>query len=183
MSKIQNEIAATWWADVLKPGTKQDNGEDFGPIESMLVTVCALKFQPTPEQIEVFKNELKTILDSDESIDILSTDYACGVGLRKAAEVAGISSSCPPFPMKTVMWVNADRVSVSYGYGAKAKFLWVKDKLFKFVFLDKYTGKEFYTRSAGPDEKTALSKVWSGSEEYHTFVSSKEITLEEQYDS
>jgi hypothetical protein len=173
----RNEIAADWWANVLRPGTKQDNG-DSDLMTGMLVAMCAAILQPTSEQIQTFRDELKAILDSGNVPHHLACDYHCEGILDKAASVAGIRNFCPPFPMKTIMWIEENSLSVSYGYGAARRFLWINDKAWELKAKVKDTGEVFSQRCVADNKDTAMGRLWcDGSEEYYDFISLEEIPV------
>ena len=118
-------VAAKWWADQLRTRTKQDNGEVMA---SMLATLASQR-REDPLRVDVFERELLMRLDRDtnEHLDgcvTLSCDYGAEGLLRDAAKAAGIVPMCPPFPMKTTMWVRSDSVTVRHGYGAEVQMLW-----------------------------------------------------------
>ena len=134
--KEQIEIAAKWWADQLRAGTKQDNG-DF--MQSALATV--LTHPEDPQKVNLFEQALKDLLPEHLSkcwdtnlpglgsyLRCLACDYHPEEALAEAAKIAGIPATCPPFPMKTVMWVNPDSVKVKHGYRAEIQYLFGKQK-------------------------------------------------------
>lgn len=60
--------------------------------------------------------------------DIISTDYEPDGLLAEVARAAGIRADCPPFPMKTVMWIKAYNVTVKYGYAQPIDEVWHSQK-------------------------------------------------------
>jgi hypothetical protein len=123
--RVQIEVAAKWWSDQLRTRTKQDNGDNG--MAAMLMLMVSLQEPSHADKAGVFEAHLIELLDvrlKDQTSCILSTDYAPGGLLNSAAMKAGVPAHCPPFPMKTVMWIEADKVSVKHGYGAKEKVLW-----------------------------------------------------------
>ena len=105
-----------------------------------LMDVLANKVQPTAEQCDMFELMLagklaEKIGNSDgwhEAITKgtpewgsfsrrVSCDYHPHPILAEAAKSAGITDDCPPFPIKTAMWINPGSVVVRYGYGAERK--------------------------------------------------------------
>lgn len=109
-----HEVAARWWADQLRRGTKQDNGDGQGFVNILAV----MKGHGAPlDKCDLFEAALLRLLD-ERNPDILSTDYAPEGILAKAAQEAGVSDSCGPFPMKTVMWIEKNQVQLKHGYGA-----------------------------------------------------------------
>lgn len=133
----QIEIAVKWWGEQLRTRTKQDNGD-------LMTSVFMSALSGDGEdltKVELFENKLRELLPKrllkcwhvDEpmrgsAIRCLECDYGPDHVLREAAQFAGILPDCPPFPMKTVMWINPDSVSVSHGYGAKPVVLWPNRK-------------------------------------------------------
>ena len=136
--KDQIAVAAKWWADQFRNGTKQDNGD---VMTTMFATLCAGAFSVTPEHADAFESALiealpehlgKTWKADDprfgSSTRALMTDYGADMVLSAAAKSAGIQSGCPPFPMKTVMWIDPDKVRVRHGYAAQPIELWPNDQ-------------------------------------------------------
>jgi hypothetical protein len=130
--KQQIEVAARWWADRLRHGAKQDNGDTLAGIFAALSRVDV-----DPEQVDLFERVLKSVLlvhlvrtwKPDEpqfgsAIRAIGCDYGPDNVLSEAAKAADIPTSCPPFPMKTMMWIDPDSVRVEYGYGARPVTLW-----------------------------------------------------------
>lgn len=133
--KEQIEVAAKWWADQFRHGTKQDNGDGMTTI---LATVIGSRIE-TASKADAFEAALKELLPDHllrcwtpedpscgSSLRCLSCDYGPCQLLQEAAHRAGIDPFCPPFPMKTVMWINPDSVRVKHGYGAPDQVLWTK---------------------------------------------------------
>jgi len=115
------KIAAKWWADQLRGGTKQDNGE-----KNQLVNVLAIYLGNGvgTTLADEFGSVLLRMME-EQKVDsfTLATDYHPEGLLRKAAEEVGIDCTCGPFPMKTVMWVERTKVKVKHGYGAPIQTL------------------------------------------------------------
>ncbi len=131
--KEQIAIAAKWWADQLRITTKQDNGD---ALCNALVGLIP-RDPPDPLKVNAFERELADRLpgylargwDVDNpmrgsALRTLGCDYGPGELLAEAAEASGIKPMCPPFPMKTVMWIDPDGVKVGHGYRAEPEILW-----------------------------------------------------------
>ena len=134
----QIQVAADWWAGELAIITSQGNGD---PMCSAYATVVAFELpRPSPEQVAAFRtslvNQLREHIDRKSwkndnpywgsYMRTVGCDYGPDGSLRQAAEAAGIKPCCPPFPLKTVMWINPDKVSVSHGYRAEPRVLWTE---------------------------------------------------------
>lgn len=114
-------IAARWWADQLRGSTKQDNGDSNG-----LANVLAVMNSNGVghEKADEFEAALLRLMEKmQEGSFTLSADYSASGLLSDAAKEVGIPTTCGPFPMKTVMWVERTSVSVKHGYGAKIQQL------------------------------------------------------------
>ena len=118
------EIAANWWANALKGRAKQDAKLD-GDIANLLLLLVATSNRPDESKIENFKqlleNELtKRLTNNEESRIILSVDYGAEGTLADIARAANIyCGTGSAFPVKTIMVVTKDLVTVSNGYGAE----------------------------------------------------------------
>lgn len=135
----QIEVAVNWWAEQLARGARQDNGD---ATSNLLVSMLSASMPLASEaQVNVFKrvltDELRAAMAKhwDESqpqkggmFRSIYNDYGVDSKLAAAAKVAGIEAQCPPFPMKTCMWIDPDRVAVRNGYGAKEQVLWQAQK-------------------------------------------------------
>ena len=123
------EAAVKWWTDTLRNGAKQDNGD---PMCNMMALFCASTMKPlTDTQLDAFSKELTEQLRTQLSktwdpsrptfgsaLNTLDCDYGPNAMLSAAAIKAGIATCCPPFPMKTCMWIMPGTVEVRYGYRA-----------------------------------------------------------------
>jgi len=122
------EVAAKRWADQLRTRTKQDNGD---LMTEMMVNMVAEVQSPTESaKVEAFEAELADALSAPDvgyAGRCLSTDYGPGGLIRQAAITAGVTPDCPPFPMKTCMWIDDDKVTVSHGYSAPVVQLWPEE--------------------------------------------------------
>ena len=133
-------VAAKWWADRLRKPARQDNGTHG--MDAMLITAVSLfSKQPDMDQVSTFERKLDDLVEQAMIADLarraavsaelvegmcvtLATDYGTEGLLYDAAKHAGIKGTCPPFPMKTVMWVYVHKVQVRYGYGRNVETLW-----------------------------------------------------------
>lgn len=127
--RAEIKIAVDWWVGQLRGPTRQDTGD--GNLDVMLQE--AIKCMPviTSEQLEAFRDNLTSLLpgyltpnwypdDFDyryaRALRALDCDYNPCQLLVAAATPAGIRPSCPPFPVKTCMWISPGRVQVRHGY-------------------------------------------------------------------
>lgn len=120
--------AVKWWTDILGKNTPSTVGD--AQVDMMLDLTRAVSgaARPTDEQVAAFEAELTKLVAQDHarSVEsgstyntvILSVDYHPEDLLRSALAAAGISEQSARFPVKTVMWVDAGRVTLRKGYGA-----------------------------------------------------------------
>lgn len=136
--KEEIEAAVKWWGKQLREGTRQDNGD---AMQSVLATMVASQMRVTPEQVDVFEKTLATLLPKylgriwdplkpnfGSACRVLDCDYGAHLLLVAAALLAGIEPTCPPFPMKTVMWINPGNVQVRHGYRAPEETIWKEEE-------------------------------------------------------
>ncbi len=135
----QIDTAVRWWGNQLRTIAPQNNGDAE---QSGIATVFAFELGKQDEtRVIAFEDSLKILLvkhlsktwEPDEPgrgsyLRVIACDYAPSSVLREAAIAGGIKPHCPPFPMKTVMWINPDEVSVSCGYGASPEQIWVAEE-------------------------------------------------------
>ena len=121
-----SKVAAKWWADKLRYGTVQNNGEDM---QSMMMTLFAMRASKfNGDDINEFERVLAELVDNDidaRGSAYLRVDYHPEGLLRDAAEEANIDVSFK-LPVKTSMRVSEEEVTVSEGYGAAEKQLYPK---------------------------------------------------------
>lgn len=117
------EVAAKWWADKLRNvgPASFNNGDDSpnGGIAMMLATMIAFDKEPSNDATDLFeKNLAEKIKERVEHLGQLSLDcdYGPGMILGNIAKEVGIDPMS--FPWKTSMHITADKVQVSFGYGA-----------------------------------------------------------------
>lgn len=132
----QIAVAAKWWADQLRCETKQDNGDALCSAVSFLVS--KLSELPDPQLVDNFEKVLRERLEVlilksgwDKNnpkwgsyFRTIGCDYGPDHFLHGIAVECGIKASCPPFPMKTIMWIYSDSVRVAHGYGAEPRKIW-----------------------------------------------------------
>ncbi len=118
------QIAAKWWADKLRNGTVQDNGEEM---QSMMMTLLTMRAPKKDEKdIEKFEQVLTELIDDEiesRGWAYLRVDYFPDGILKDAAEIAKIEISFE-LPVKTWMRVSGEEVSVAEGYGSSTKQLY-----------------------------------------------------------
>lgn len=126
----QIEVAVKWWGNLIANGARQDNGDAMTAF--LMDRISATIKPPTEEQIQTFRDALTKGLRkavTERHFRSIYNDYGCDPILAEAASQAGIQGACPPFPVKTCMWIRPERVSVRYGYGAKEQVLWEAQKV------------------------------------------------------
>ena len=126
--QIEIDTAATWWAENLGSKSKQDNGDLF---MSMFKTMMVSDIEITEEQKQVFfealRQELKVEMERAWNNRVtLDVDYSPDFKLATAAAKTDIDEML--FPMKTTMWIEPGKVSVSCGYRAPVEYLLNKSK-------------------------------------------------------
>lgn len=112
----QIKKAVDWWVNAIK-NPKHDNGDTsvHGGFARAFATLGVTEIND--EQIEIFKNELTELLQSQEEAKWgLHVDYNPDVLLNRAMEKAGIGELNAPW--KTNMNFRDGKVLVSHGYGA-----------------------------------------------------------------
>ena len=96
------ETAVNWWVEKLASKPRHDNGDNSFASIMACSMADGLRTDISPEQLEVFREELtthvKSWLDNHRFVD-LYCDYGPGVGLYEAAKRAKISEH--NFPFKT----------------------------------------------------------------------------------
>lgn len=120
------EAAVNYWAGFLEKGpTMSKIGDNMIDVMMTLVQHTS-SVDPDTDQVAKFKETLgahiRSLLERKVSWITLDVDYGPDMNLSNALRVAGIKSS--PFPMKTIMWVKPNEVSVAQGYRAESRVLW-----------------------------------------------------------
>jgi hypothetical protein len=125
--QIEAEVirkAVDWWADKLiackNSGlSSEERSDPANRGYQMAEALMALtKPKVSQEQIDKFKNELTRVLENYKPHSLM-VDYNPDGWLTQSLEAAGISSDMGVLPIKTRMHIEADKVEVSYGYGAE----------------------------------------------------------------
>lgn len=127
------KAAVEWWADKLKAckqsglsaAERKDPGNRGYELAEMLMSMN--KPAVTDDQIAKFSESL-TAQIAEGNIHHLGVDYGPDVPLFGALKAAGIRADMGTLPIKTSMWLDADRVSVRYGYGSAEETIWAAEK-------------------------------------------------------
>jgi hypothetical protein len=131
--------AALWWAQAVGApvfdglGSTRDAERAADPrhtgayeMAELLAGLNAAQTPMTDDMGQRFADLLTEViarqLDGRSYGVSLGVDYGPDLELGDAARAAGISLS--RFPWKTNMWVKADHVTVSAGYGAPTRIVW-----------------------------------------------------------
>lgn len=127
--KPESKAAVEWWAKAITGDKPHDNGDTTGHsfMACAMADLGASKNPVTPDQLEIFKQELGRSIDAmledgSWNIGAIGSDYGPGEPLASAAEAAGINSLV--FPWKTWMDIEPGKVSVRAGYGSAPKTLY-----------------------------------------------------------
>lgn len=118
------KLASEWWADaVINP--KQDNGDSgLGGLFFMMTLQSNAK-PISDETKQRFIQELAQLIEEElhmRSHVMLDVDYSPCHMLSEAATKAELPMT--NFPVKTLMSVTDNMVSVRHGYGAKTEYLY-----------------------------------------------------------
>lgn len=126
------EIAAAWWRGRLDNKVNLGNFKvtesdtpGGGDIMALMALAMGTRANEKPEDLDKFEKELaKIIKEKSESYDdfTLSTDYGPDFNLSDAARKANLKS--PVFPVKTVMHISKDKVTVNLGYHGRTEVLY-----------------------------------------------------------
>mgnify|MGYP001559346407 CR=1 FL=1 len=115
MNQETSAAAAKWWADKLRGPVIHDNGERM---QSAMMTALQPDVPVPDEKIDEFDYFLGTALsETDYNHITVGVDYGPDRILSEAAEKAGINLEFR-LPIKTMMWITPEKVSVSEGYRA-----------------------------------------------------------------
>jgi len=136
MSRISDgaaRAAAIWWRNNVGPGAKCDVGvgQSGSPddLNSLLQITAIISMGrenangPDQQALARFEEELYQYLIAFNEVGMprLDVDYHPTAPLTEAAERAGLKLGISDWPLKTMMWVKANRVEVSHGYGGVTK--------------------------------------------------------------
>lgn len=151
--EVIDAAVAFWGAAVLVPTFRQLSDEErrFDPqaarneaFGAVLMAALQARTPVTENQRGVFTRELRKVLDGSSDLEVtlngettpvsiyrvfaaghdaavLSVDYGPDWVLGACAKRAGIPDY--HFPIKTVMWLRADRATVRHGYDAPVRVL------------------------------------------------------------
>ena len=130
------KIAAAWWRKRLETKANLGNfkvteSDDpaGGDIMALMALAMGTRANEKPEALDKFEEELaKIIKEKTESYSdfTLSTDYGPDFNLSDAARRARLQS--PIFPVKTVMHISKEKVTVSLGYHGRTEVLYPETK-------------------------------------------------------
>lgn len=111
--------AATWWANkVCSPTFDNGDHSDAGGFTRMLAI---------QKMIQALEPKIEEVLTRMGDYGMtLGVDYGPDPILGDAARAADISTS--KFPLKTMMWIYKDYVTVSSGYRGRTVLVWASEK-------------------------------------------------------
>lgn len=121
------DAAAQWWATVIKnPKFDALGGERDSNMEFAQVLMTLGNRNAPPVDTERFRDALAARLRAapEHVRRFVGVDYHPDEMLEGAAHDAGVADTSFTFPVKTSMWIDADRVQVRYGYGAPVVTIW-----------------------------------------------------------
>lgn len=119
--KEEIKVAAKWWADQLRSNPKHDNGD---ALHNVMFAILANHLTPlSNEQVEKFEQELISRLEKTDHLYHIGVDYGADLRLRESCEAAGIDCE-NRFPVKSSMWFEPGKVSVSRGYRAPIEVIY-----------------------------------------------------------
>ena len=118
------EVAAKWWRQRLENKASLGNFRvtesdtpGGGEIMALMAMAMGRGAAEKPEALDKFEEVLARIIkekvEQNESFN-LSVDYGPDSNLYNAAREAKLSN--PVFPVKTMMWISKEKVTVSLGY-------------------------------------------------------------------
>ena len=117
------KVAAKWWADRLRNvgPANFNNGDqtERGGMAMMMATLLGMDKQAPKGNIDQFEEQLAQAIEEnvEKNGDLtISCDYQPCCFLADIADECGVDTF--NFPWKTVMWVEKDKVTVRFGYGA-----------------------------------------------------------------
>jgi hypothetical protein len=118
MTQVISKVAAKWWADHLRNGSKNDN-EDNDPLTSLMAGLMQQETldKTSTEQINIFEERLAEIIEIKKP-RLIDVDYHPDIYLSDAAQEADIILGIGTLPMKTTMWIDENKIQVRYGCGA-----------------------------------------------------------------
>lgn len=111
------KVAAKWWADHLRNGSKLDTGDETLSKMAQEKQLELLDRLPPP-LITFFETHLAAIIRRDQIVEI-KVDYDPCDCLEEAAYLAGINLISCMLPWKTDLWFKESMVFVKVGYGAE----------------------------------------------------------------
>ena len=130
------EVAAAWWRGRLENKANLGNFRvtesdtpGGGEIMALMAMAMGTRADEKPEALDKFEEELANIIkEKTETYNdfVLSTDYGPDLNLSEAARRAHLAS--PVFPVKTVMHISKDKVTVNLGYHGKTEVLYPEKK-------------------------------------------------------
>jgi len=140
--KKEIKAAVGWWADQLRSVPEHDNGVGLDSAFARMAAKCT-RPEITEDHIERFAEELADRWRARTGdnwypddplrggyLRTVATDYGPSVILAESMAAAGIENNRLVLPIKTVMWIDPGKVSVSCGYGAGVEVIYEGDKRF-----------------------------------------------------
>lgn len=120
------ETAADWWYKTLGGRQKFDNGDESATGGmAWALAMLAAPAPPTTDTLGMFRAAMVNWLKKQPRTysTILDVDYGPGGELQDIMEAAGGTGIS--FPIKTTMWLNWDKgtVTVRHGYSAEIQTL------------------------------------------------------------
>ena len=125
------EAAAQWWATVIKnPKFDALGGERDESMELAQMMMQLGNRRAPAIDTERFRLALVERIRGASPAErrIISVDYGPCPILDDAARMAGVLDTSFTFPVKTMMWLDAECVRVSYGYGAPRVTIWPPER-------------------------------------------------------
>ena len=106
--------AAAWWANHLRSTPRMNNGDDT---QSLVLSLMRGRMpRLSGEEIERFEQALVAELEGKPDHCIIDYDYDPDSTLQAAARAADVDLTSR-MPVKTMMWIDGEKITASLGYG------------------------------------------------------------------